>query len=127
MSNIHDNEIISYEIDLKHHKIIIHTIQYRNSTPTEVVFCDVLAHMFETQLEGSIILDIQKYELSHFVKNNRDLLEKQKNYGWPMDYNTVEELTERLLKEQYVYYVVSSSYGLSGWVLAKKYEITSVK
>lgn len=125
MSNIHDNEIISYIVDLKSHKIIIHTIEYQDSSQTEVVFCDVLAHMFETQIEGSIIFDIQKYDLNHFMKKNRDLLERKKNYGWPMDYNTEEELRERLLKEHYQYYVVTSSYGLSGWVLAKEYEIIS--
>jgi hypothetical protein len=42
-----------------------------------------------------------------------------------MDYDTEKELTERLLKDQYSYYVISSSYGLNGWVLAKSYEITS--
>ncbi|GAA0134814.1 hypothetical protein YSY43_16540 [Paenibacillus sp. YSY-4.3] len=127
MSNIHDNEIISYEVDLKNHKIIIHTIQNPGSTSTEIVFCDVLAHLFETQLEGSIIFDVNEYELSYFFKDNHELLEKQKNSCWPMEYDTIEELTEKLVKEQYTYYVVTSSYGLNGWVLAKKYEIMSGK
>ncbi|WNQ12225.1 hypothetical protein MJA45_04015 [Paenibacillus aurantius] len=123
MSNIHDNEIISYEVDLRKHKIILHTIQYRDSACTKLIFSDVLAHLFETHLEGSIILDVEEYELSHFIQDNRELLEKQKNSCWPIDYGNFEELTEKLIKEQYAYYVISSSYGLNGWILAKEYEI----
>ncbi|MCC3381767.1 hypothetical protein ACFQ5D_02490 [Paenibacillus farraposensis] len=123
MSNIHDSEIISYEVDLKNQKIIISTIQYPDSSITELVFSDVLAHLFETHLEGSIILDVDKYELSQFINDNRELLEKQKNSCWPIDYYNIEELTEKLRREQYVYFVVSSSYGLNGWILAKKYEV----
>jgi hypothetical protein len=124
VSKIHDNEIISYEVDLKNQKIIIHT-QYNSSTlieKTDIVFSNVLAHFFENQLQGSIIFDIEEYEIIQFIEDNSDLLKKQKNYCWPMDYDTAEELAEILLKEQYSYYVITSSYGLSGWIVSKKYE-----
>lgn len=125
MPKIHDNEIISYEVDLKNQKIIMHT-EYYDSKFIEricIVFSDVLVHFFENELSGSIIFDIEEYSLNQFVKDNSKLLEKQKNYCWPMDYDTIKELTENLLKEQFSYYVISSSYGLGGWVLAKNYEI----
>ncbi|MCT4542102.1 MAG: hypothetical protein N4A63_01025 [Vallitalea sp.] len=124
MSRVHDNEIISYEVDFENRKIIMHT-QYQGSDLLEnidIVFSDVLVHMFENQLEGSIIFSIEKHELFQFIKDNSDLLKKQKDYCWPMYYNTIEELEERLFKDQYSYYVISSSYGLSGWVIAKNYE-----
>lgn len=127
MSNIHDNEIVSYEVDLKNHKIIIHSIQYPSAILTEIIFFEVLAHLFETQLEGSIIFDVNKYEVGNFFKDNSGLLEKQKSFCWPMQYDTIEELKEKLIEEQYAYYVISSSYGLNGWVLAKQYEIISGK
>ncbi len=124
MSRIHDNEIISYEVDFENRKIIMHT-RYNGSDLIEnidIVFSDVLVHMFENQLEGSIIFSIEKQEIFQFIKDNSDLLKKQKNYCWPMCYDTIEELEERLFKEQYSYYVISSSYGLSGWIIAKNYE-----
>ncbi|MDK8182677.1 hypothetical protein [Paenibacillus sp. UMB4589-SE434] len=127
MLTIHDNEIISYVVNLKKHKIVLHTVQYPSQTLIDIVFDDVLAHLFETQLEDSIILDITKYELHHFSRENRELLEKQKNYCWPMDYHTIEELIDKLVKEQYGFYVLSSSYGLNGWVLAKEYKVVSCK
>lgn len=126
MSKIHDNEIISYEVDLKNQKIIIHTENPYSELikNADIIFSDVLAHFFKTELSGSIIFDIDKYDIIQFLKDNSDLLKTEKNYGWPIDYNTIEELTERLLKDQYSYYVISSSYGLNGWVLAKSYVIT---
>lgn len=44
-----------------------------------------------------------------------------------MDYSTINELEEKLMREQYEYFVISSSYGLNGWVLAKKYEIKVIE
>ena len=37
-----------------------------------------------------------------------------------MEYDNIEELRELLVKKQYSYYVISSSYGFNGWVLAEK-------
>lgn len=66
-------------------RIILHTLGGNgDSVITTIEFIDVLAHMFETQLKGSIILDISKFEVSRFFKHNKELLEKQKNYGWPL-------------------------------------------
>ncbi|MDT3427573.1 hypothetical protein J2Z22_003136 [Paenibacillus forsythiae] len=125
MSDIHDNEIISYKVNLKNHTLTLLTVG-DHASETQVLFSGVLAHMFETQLEGSIIMDIQKYELEYFIRNNFDLLEKQKKSSWPLDYKTSEELYNILLSEKYIYYVVFSSYGLSGWVLAKDLEIVNI-
>ncbi|MDK8179599.1 hypothetical protein [Paenibacillus sp. UMB4589-SE434] len=129
MSNVHDNEILSYEINLKQNKIVIHTeyIIPNKTENTTIFFYDVLAHFFDTQLPGSIILDIDTYDIHHFITDNKELLEKHKNYSWPMDYTTIDELEGKLIQEQYKYFIISSSYGLSGWVLAKKYEINVIE
>lgn len=121
MLKLHDSEIISYEVNLKEQSIIMHTKHNSTIQHTDIVFYNVLSHFFENELKGSIIFDIEKHELIQFIKDNHNLLEKQKNYCWPLDYNTIEELIKKLSKQQYSYYVISSSYGLSGWVLAKNY------
>lgn len=94
-----------------------------NSVSVMIEFIDVLAHMFETQLPGSILLDISQFEINSFVKDNKELLEKQKDSAWPMYYEKSEDLLEYLLHENYNYYVISASYGLNGWVIAKEYNI----
>lgn len=124
MYNIHDNEIVSYEVDFQKSRITLHTIgDNKDSATITIEFIDVLAHMFETQLQGSIILDISTLEVSRILKDNKELLDKQKNYGWPMHYETMEDLLEYLQNEKYNYYVISASYGLNGWVIAKEYKI----
>lgn len=120
MANIHDNEIISYVVNLKNQEIILH-MEYLNKS-TDVIFSKVLGHFFENELSGSIMLDITEYSINQFVKDNNELLKQRKNYCWPIDYDYIEQLTEKLQKEQYCYYVISSSYGLGGWILAKNYE-----
>jgi hypothetical protein len=88
-----------------------------------IKFTGVLAHLFEDHLYGSILLDIDNYEIDDFIDGNKEILEKHKPYGWPTYYETEFELKEMLIKEQYRYYVICSSYGFNGWVLAKKLEI----
>lgn len=77
MSSVHDNEIISYNVDLKNKEISIHTLSESGQTIT-IIFSGVLAHLFENHLSSSIIFDIEETELRHFFVDNKDLLEKQK-------------------------------------------------
>ncbi|WP_426451952.1 hypothetical protein ACP26L_07700 [Paenibacillus sp. S-38] len=126
MISIHDNEITSYQVDLKNHRIIVYTEAPSNSELVEVSFEGVLAHRFEAQLEGSIILDIQEYGLKGFFEDNKELLEKQKDYCWPLHYDSIDELSVRLTTEGYLYYVIYSSYGLNGWIVAKQYAVNRV-
>ncbi|WP_018752711.1 hypothetical protein [Paenibacillus sanguinis] len=75
MLSIHDNEIVSYEVDIRKSTIKIQTLDGDELTTT-IEFTDVLAHVFETQLQGSIIFDISTFEVSRFLENNKELLEK---------------------------------------------------
>ncbi|WP_025692070.1 hypothetical protein [Paenibacillus zanthoxyli] len=124
MLSIHDNKIVSYEVDFQKSRITLHTIDgKRDLVITKIEFNDVLAHVFETQLRGSIILDISTLDVSLFLKHNKELLEKEKDYAWPMYYEKIEDLLEHLQNEKYNYYVISASYGLNGWVIAKEYKV----
>ncbi|WP_340025654.1 hypothetical protein MHI24_10880 [Paenibacillus sp. FSL K6-1096] len=124
MQSIHDNEIVSYTVDLQKSKITFQTLGGKdNSVPIIIEFIDILAHFFETQLQGSILLDISQCEISSFVKDNKKLLDNQKDSAWPMYYERTEDLLERLLHNNYNYYVIYASYGLNGWVIAKEYSV----
>jgi len=125
MSWVHDNEIISYEVNLKNDKIVVHTFYEKDNQTefTDIIFEGVISHLFEHPLKGSIILDIQDYNIQLFLKENKELLAKNKNHGWPLMYNDIEELERKLSQEHFKYIVIYSSYGLNGWVLAKDYKI----
>ncbi|MGG3510130.1 hypothetical protein ABES58_32260 [Paenibacillus lautus] len=121
MTSVHDYEVISYEVNLRDHFIIIIT-EY-NEIEVKIEFIDVMAHLFEDHLHGSILLDIDTYDIDGFIEGNLEILERHKPYCWPTYYNTLGELREKLIREQYEYYVISSSLGFNGWVLAKNMRI----
>ncbi|MEC0126594.1 hypothetical protein [Paenibacillus pabuli] len=125
MPSVHDNIILSYEVDLENESIRMRTRSYHSdlSEDTDILFSGVLAHSFDTPLQGSIIFDIDDVGLDCFISYNRELLEKGKGQGWPIMYETDEELETKLIEGEYLYFVITSSYGLSGWVLAKKVEM----
>ncbi|MGH0797939.1 hypothetical protein ACQVTT_27940 [Bacillus mycoides] len=122
MISVHDNTIISYQVNLEKKEIRIQTLTELGKN-VYIVFSDVLAHLFKTQISNSIIFNIDEDPILDFFKKNKELLEQQKPYGWPTDYEDIKELEETLVKENYIYYNICASYGLSGWVLAKKLEI----
>ncbi len=126
MIRAHDHEIISYEVNLQHSKITLHILSgNREAIPASIEFIGVLAHKFETQLPGSIILDIRSYEISRFLEYNKELLDEQKKYSWPLHYETLDDLHNHLQSENYAFYVISASYGLNGWVVAKEHKVFS--
>lgn len=57
MTSVHDNEVISYEVNLKNKHIVINT-ENREKT-VKIKFFNVMAHLFEDHLYGSILLDIE--------------------------------------------------------------------
>lgn len=121
MENYHDHEIVKYEVNLKERLITLfmkYTRSY-NIYDCKVEFSDVFAHYIENALSGSIILELVKGDIACFVKDNVDLLSNHRNYLWPKDYDTLDELEMFLTEGKYEYYIIMSSYGLSGWILSK--------
>lgn len=122
MYDVHDNEINSYIVNLKKHEIIISTTNSHNND-VDIIFKNVLTHKFETVMENSIIFDIEKLNGIEMIRQNDILLEETKEFDWPICYNQIEDLAEKLKYDNYYYYIISSTYGLSGWVVAKEMEI----
>ena len=125
MESFHDNEIIRYEVNLREREVIIYT-QIRKDSNTirfKIVFSNVIAHLFENELPGSIILELRKDSLGDFIRENKEILNSMREFLWPVDYDTFEELQEILLDAGYRYYSIISSYGLCGWILAKTVQV----
>lgn len=116
---MHDYEVISYEINLKNEKIKLIAQLPGAKNQAYLKFDGVLAHYFENELSGSIILDVVEETLTNFLSYNKNLLDERKNQAWPMYYKEISQLEEKLKSENLKYYIIGSSYGLGGWVLAK--------
>lgn len=120
---MHDDYIIGYSVDLKEKDMVILTYNNKEKKQNRICFSEVLTHCFECIIEYNIIFDVQECEICNFVKDNKDKLIKMKGYCWPVAYQTEEELINFLSTNEYKYIKINSSYGMSGWVLAKSYEI----
>lgn len=125
MENFHDNEIIRYEVNLKDRDIIMYTRIRKDSNMMEfkIVFSDVIAHLFENELPGSIILELRKDSLEKFIRENEEVLNRRREFLWPVDYDTIEGLQKILIDAGYSYYSIISSYGLCGWILSKNLQV----
>jgi len=118
MSKIHDNKLKNYHIDFEHSKIEMN-VENEQEKQIKILFQGFFAFHFENQLSGSILLDIVEGETDSFALENNELLAKEKDYFWPMDYENVEDLINYIKENNYHYYKIYSSYGLNGWVLSK--------
>ena len=121
----HDNIVISYEVNLAKQTIFLYTEERTQLHVKNIVlkFSDVLAHKFENEIHGSVILDICEEDIASFVKDNINLLERKDGCSWPCFYNTIAELDKKLMNERYRYFLITPSYGFSGWVISKQYNV----
>lgn len=125
MLDVHDNEIVSYEVDFKEKEIILKTISEKDEI-VQVLFKNVLAHFFEDGGHQNIIFDIITNTIEDFIEENGELLEEKQQYCWPIFFESLNELQKYLEKREYKYFILQASNGLNGWVLAKEIEITKI-
>jgi len=125
--SVHDNNIFAYTVDCENRRLTLHTVSHRGEAPayTDIVFEDVVAHKFENVLSGNIILCIDEVAAKTIVGCEAALFAESWKYGWPpIEYNGGPDVLISALQNQGILgFEISSSYGLSGWVLAKRCDV----
>ena len=110
-------------VDGRNNLIILRTI-YRDREPyeyTAVVFSGVVAYHFESDNFGTILFDISEETVQAICTEYRALFVARKKYGWPaIDYKAEQELLEKLNEQNIRGFSISSSYGMTGFVLARE-------
>lgn len=119
--NIHDSVIKSYNVDFEKNEINFKVMNFENK-PAEIIFKGVLTHIFKNEMPNSIIFDIEEYEAKEMIIENKELLKQEKDYLWPIGYKDTNDLLKKLASANYKYYVIETSFGLYGWVLAQAIE-----
>ena len=127
--SIHDNRVLSYTIDCVKKTIVLHTVFYDSESHeyTDEIFSEVAGYHFEGDNFQTILFDVNQVSPEEVYSAYRDLFERGKNYAWPFDYSTEQELLRKLNDKSVKGFVVSSSYGIEGFVLAEGMKITSSK
>ena len=124
--SIHDNHVLSYAIDCKKENITLCTVFYDNEPHeyTDIIFTKVAGYHFEGDNFQTILFAIYRASPEEIYASHSELFERRKNYAWPFNYNTKQDLMEKLDKKGVKGFLISSSYGMEGFVLAEEMQIT---
>lgn len=125
--SVHDNHLMAYAVNGRERSITFQT-EYPHTEPaelTDVVFEDVLAYHFQHDLFGNIIFDIEEVSLAQFVEFHGAQCEAGCKWGWPWGWDIRKERLLTYVERMGVKaYELSSSYGMTGWVLCAKMKKT---
>ena len=109
---------------------------YDSAPPTPVgqlAFHGVESYFLEHDLGGNIVYSFSEVPLRGFLEEWQSRFEHENRYGWPKFWRTKPhppQPVEQVLEEAFAFLSrkhikcieLSSSYGLSGWVLASSVE-----
>jgi len=124
--SIHDNLVMGYNVSCDERKIVLHT-EYTNGDMherTNVIFSGVEAYFFYGDNMQSILFDIEECDIEHVLTRFADEFEAGIKYCWPGPWNkSVEASREHLEQQQCRAWIINSSYGMGGFVIAGNIEL----
>jgi hypothetical protein len=127
--SIHDNRVVSYEVDGDRRRIVLHT-RFEEREPfeyTDLIFEGVFAYHFQNDNFGNILFGVEEVGVSQLVFANSSLFEDGSKYAWPGPWNeSIEACTGYLRTKGAKAFEISSSYGLDGWVIAESHRLEAV-
>jgi hypothetical protein len=133
MRSWHDYHITGYSVDGPSQRITLFVSwPYKTETDIErasVIFSGVECYYFEYDLGTSIVLDLGEWPLQDFLAAWSDRFETECKWGWPRFWRpkplarqttaqATEEAFATLSQKKVRCFELSSSYGMSGWILA---------
>ncbi|MHC4131868.1 MAG: hypothetical protein ACYSSP_00625 [Planctomycetota bacterium] len=128
--SIHDNLVIGYNVLCDEQKIVLHT-EYTHGNKhekTNVVFSRVEAYFFYRDNMKSILFDIQECDVEQVLTCFVDEFDAGIKYCWPGSWNESFEASREYLKQQQSRtWIIKSSYGMGGFVVAANMELEKVK
>jgi hypothetical protein len=130
--SVHDNLLVSYEVQCDARTILLRTEHRVKNEPTEfvnVIFKGVEGYRFENDAFGNIVFDVETIAIDQFLKEHgREISESYRMAGAPGPWAAnLETASGHLLVQAIQAFILSSSYGLSGWVLAREISIFPAK
>lgn len=118
---LHDNRVLRYCADFEAHTLHLDT-QTEAGEKVSVRFTGLLAHWFENVIQDNILFGMDEISVDGFLEKYKDLLAHSLQYGFPACCSG-EELLERMTQEKIRVFVIDSSLGLCGFVLAQEVEL----
>ena len=134
MLSVHDNWVYAHAVDYQRCRLVLHTVFPHVDPPefTDVLFEGVTVHHFEEQKssQGSaptnVLFDVEEYPAELILKSHLPLLERLRNYGWPvLTWNDVDDLVNQLSPNGVKCFKVHGTCGLDGFVFARSMDFRS--
>ena len=129
--NIHDNNILSYIIDLKNRFITINT-EYDNKEIITIIFRNIMGHCFHDEYENinNYIFEIEENTIEEFINSignenfTKYIIEnKIQLYGSTVYVDNLNNVRNWLKENKQKCYWIKASVGISGWILAEEMQI----
>ena len=117
--HLHDYVIDKIELDFDNEISKLYCTFEDKITKTEVIFKGFLASKLTDIQPGSIILDLEKWDIDSFIKVEKKYLESRQKYGWPFPTKDIDELKTKLSNGGYSVWWLSPSFGMGGYIIAK--------
>jgi len=126
--SLHDNFLVSYEVNCEARQIKLHAKvdprdpAKRQKQPRTVVFNGVEGYQFENDAFGNIIFSLEAVSIEQVLAGyGSGIAESYRMAGAPGPWAADLASAAQVLAAKGVQgFILSSSYGLSGWVLAKE-------
>jgi hypothetical protein len=124
MKSFHDYHLTGYEVDgrareIRFHLAWLYAAEAEPRPNEDVIFTGVEDYFFEHDLGVNIVYAIQEVPLLEFLRTNEQQFQENAKWGRPRFWSgeviqTLEQLSAKGARS----FELSSSYGLSGWVVA---------
>ena len=130
--SVHDNLLVSYEVQCETRTITLRTEYRLPDKPTEftnVIFEGVQGYCFQNDAFGNIIFGVEPVPVEHLLTEfGTEIAESYRTGGSPGPWAANLESASEYLRERGIKgFILSPSYGLSGWVLAKEISVLSAE
>ena len=119
---VHDNTILSYNVDVYNMKLEMKTAYY-DEEQTDITFTNLIGHRFENVTYSNIINSIKEISIDDFINQNKEMLENGFRYAFPICASDCEELRAHLHENKQRIFIISAVLGLCGFVIAKDISI----
>lgn len=127
--SIHDSLLYAYEVDGDRKHIVLHTRPHSGggTARVDIVFAGVEAYHFEGDCLGNIVFGIEALTTSSEVDDPQLIEKRYRRFGWPRGWNPpTETFDEFVANHRCRIYQLTSSYGMEGFVVARRMESVQV-
>lgn len=131
MQSFHDHYISGYSVNGRARSLELEIARPEDDEESVVslhlIFNGVEGYLLEHDLAVNIILDVEEQPIGEFLQENATLFRVESKWGWPLFWRgSVENTTSSLSALGARAWVISTSYGLSGWVVVREAVVDGV-